>query len=90
MNLQLYIYFACALGGLVFHWSTMGKAEAARPSAWQWFKAHYGYALLSLGLTAACVLFFLPEQLGVNANAAALAFGLAGGEAIKNLFPVAR
>lgn len=86
MTLATYIYFACAAAGLVFHWSTMGKAEASRPSAWQWILQHYGYALGSLGLTAACVLFFMPSEMGVNANAAALAFGLAGGSAIKNLF----
>jgi hypothetical protein len=86
MNLPLYIYVACSLAGLGFHWYQRGKAEPARPSALKWFGENYGYALGSLGLTLACALFFMPKELGIDANASAVAFGITGGELIKSLF----
>lgn len=86
MTVQLAVYFGSALAGLVFHCITTGKNEADRPSALQWVSRHPSYLLGSLGLTAASCLFFMPAELGMNANAAAVAMGLAGGSAIKNLF----
>jgi hypothetical protein len=90
MNAQLYIYAGSALAGLVFHWVKRGKAQADRPSGVSWIMANYGYALGSLGLTMGSALFFMPTELGLNANAAALAMGIAGGSAIKNLFTSAK
>lgn len=86
MTIQLYIYLGSALAGLVFHWITTGKGEADRPSAIEWIRRHPMYPIASLGLTAASALFFMPSELGPNAYAAAVAMGMAGGSAIKNLF----
>ena len=86
MNAQLYIYVACALAGLVSHWIIKGKSQADRPTGVSWLMNNYGYVVGSLGLTLASALFFMPTELGVDANAAAVAMGIAGGSAIRNIF----
>lgn len=85
-SLQLYIYFASALAGVVFHWVTTAKADKDRPSGVQWLMRHYGYAFGSLGLTLASALVLMPTTMGLEANVTAIAFGISGGSAIKNLF----
>ena len=85
MSLQLYIYFGCALAGLVYNWTIAGKKLATRPTAVRWAMDNWLYVLTSAGMTAGCALFFLPETLGVNANAAAFAFGITGGATLKTL-----
>lgn len=86
LDLNLYLYMGCAVAGVVFHWITTGKNDADRPTAVQWLLRHYMYVLGSLGLTLASALFFMPEVLDMNARVAAIAFGVSGGSAIKNLF----
>lgn len=84
--MQLHIYLSCAIAGVVFHWITTAKKDADRPTGFQWILRHYGYALGSLGLTLASALVLMPDTLGITANVTAIAFGISGGSAIKNLF----